>query len=152
VISETLELEATPPETKRYQREKLTASIASILLSLALLVVMALLGGPWLDSLIRPWTGPNPWLRLVVLAFFYASTLELLTLPLDFWSGFILEHRYQLSNQTLAGWVWRHIKGYLVAGPIGLILILGLYALLWYSGSWWWLWTAAGWLVVSLVL
>jgi len=34
----------------------------------------------------------------------------------------------------------------------GLVLVLGLYALIWYSGPWWWLWTAAGWLVVSLVL
>ncbi len=149
---ETVELECTPPEVKRYQRQKLTASIASILLSLAFLAVMALLGGPWLDRLIRPWTGSSPWFRLIILAFIYAVTLELLTLPLDFWSGFVLEHRYQLSNQTLAGWVWRHIKGYLVGGPLGLVLLLGLYSLLWYSGPWWWLWTAVGWLVVSLVL
>ena len=31
------------------------------------------------------------------------------TLPLDFWSGFVLEHRYHLSNQTLLRWVWRQI-------------------------------------------
>src|SRR5262249_4997044 len=68
------------------------------------------------------------------------------------WSGFILEHRYELSNQTLAGWIWRQIKGYLVGGPLGLLLLLGLYSLLWYSGPWWWLWAAAGWLAVSLVL
>jgi STE24 endopeptidase len=146
------ELPTTPPEVKRYQRQKLTASIMSLLLSLALLALMALLAGPKLDALLRTWTGDNRWLRLIVLAFAYAAGLELATLPIDFWSGFILEHRYKLSNQTFLRWVWRQVKGYLVGGPIGLVLVLGLYALLWYSGPWWWLWTAAGWLVVTLVL
>ncbi|HLN28980.1 MAG TPA: M48 family metallopeptidase [Gemmataceae bacterium] len=146
------ELGTTVPEVKRYQRQKLTASICSMVLSLAFLVAMALLGGPRLDQALRTWVGSNPWIRLIVLAFIYAASLELLTVSLDFWSGFVLEHRYQLSNQTLGRWVWRHVKGYLVGGPIGLVLVLGLYALIWYSGPWWWLWTAAGWLVVSLVL
>jgi STE24 endopeptidase len=113
---------------------------------------MALWGGPRLDQLLRLWTGDNRWIRLVVLAFVYAASLELLTLPLDFWSGFILEHRYQLSNQTFLRWVWRQIKGYLVGGPIGLLLLLGFYTLLWYAGELWWLWAAAGWLAVTLLL
>src|SRR5437667_12160492 len=123
-----------------------------MLLSLAFLAMMAFWGGPRLDQLLRVWLGDDRWIRLVVLAFVYAASLELLTLPLDFWSGYILEHRYQLSNQTLLGWIWRQIKGYLVGGPIGLVLLLGLYGLLWYSGPWWWLWAAAGWLAVTLVL
>ncbi len=147
-----LQLEATPPEVKRYQRLKLTASICSIILSLTFLITMALLVGPALDQFVRSLIGDNRWLRLIALAFVYAASLELLTLPLSFWSGFILEHRYQLSNQTLPRWLWRQIKGYLVGGSIGLVLLLGLYTLLWYSGPWWWLWAAAGWLVVTLVL
>jgi STE24 endopeptidase len=145
-------LEPTSPEVKRYQRQKLTARLGAMILSLAVLAVMALWGGPKLDLALRPWLGENRWLRLVGLAFVYAAGLELLTLPLDFWSGFILEHRYHLSNQTFWRWVWRQIKGYLVGGPIGLLLLLGFYSLLWYGGPWWWLWAAAGWLVVTLVL
>ncbi len=143
---------AAADEAKRYHRQKLTASLASLALSLAALVVMALWGGPRLGRVVAGWTGENAWLRLVVLAAIYGSGLELLTLPIDFWSGFILEHRYQLSNQTLRRWVWRQIKGYLVGGPIGLALLLGLYALLWYSGPWWWLWATAAWLVVTVVM
>jgi STE24 endopeptidase len=145
-------LEATPPEVKRYQRQKLTTSVTALLLTLAVLMLMALWGGPRLGALVEAWVGPNRWLRLVVLAFLYAAGLELLTLPVDFWSGFILEHRYQLSNQTLGRWVWRRVKGYLVGGPLGLVLLLGLYALIWFSGGGWWLWATAGWLVVSLLL
>src|SRR5262249_42722926 len=58
----------------------------------------------------------------------------------------------QLSNQSLPAWVWKKIKGYLLSGPLGLALLFGLYALIWYTGSWWWLSAAAGWLGVSLIL
>src|SRR3954447_22966627 len=106
-----VDTEATSREVKRYQRQKLIASIASLVVSLAALAIMALVGGPKLDAALRPWTGDNAWLRLIAIAFVYAAGLELLTLPLDFWSGFVLEHRYQLSNQTFLRWAWQRIKG-----------------------------------------
>jgi STE24 endopeptidase len=144
--------EQTSPEVKRYERQKLSATITSLVLTLAALAILALLAGPSVDRWVRLLVGENRWLRLTLLAFLYAAGLELLTLPIDFWSGYVLEHRYQLSNLSLRGWVWRRIKGYLVGGPLGLLLLLGLYALLWFSGPWWWLWTAAAWLVVTLIL
>jgi STE24 endopeptidase len=145
-------LEPVSPEVKRYERQKLTAAIANAVLSLAALGVAALLLGPWIDGLVRRVTGPNDWLRLVGIGFLYASVLELLTLPLSFWSSYVLEHRYGLSNQTLLRWGWRRIKGYLIGGPLGLVLLLGLYVLLRYGGSLWWIWATAAWLLVTLVL
>jgi STE24 endopeptidase len=147
-----LDLEPTPAEVKRYQRLKLTALLISMSISLAFLVLMALWAGPAVDQFVRDHLATGRWVRLIVLAFFYAAGLELLTLPLDFWSKFVLEHRFQLSNQSLAGWVWRLVKGYLVGGLIGLPLLLGLYFLLWHTGGAWWLWATAGWLAVTLLL
>src|SRR5438874_11154449 len=151
-LDSTTQLAPTSPEVKSYQHQKLTAQLCSMIISLAALAVMALWGGPKLDQLLRPWLGDNHWLRLIALGFVYAAGLEVLTLPVDFWSGFILEHRYQLSNQSLPGWVWRQIKGYLVGAPIGLVLLAGFYFLLWNTGNLWWLWAAVGWLAVTLLL
>jgi STE24 endopeptidase len=145
------ELAATSPEVKRYERLQLTATVASLILRLVFLAPAALWFGPSLAEWLGLWAGTNRWLRLVALAFVYAASLELLTLPLDFWSGFILEHHFQLSNQTLPAWIWKQIKGYLVGLPIGLVLLLGLFSLLWYVPAWW-LWAAVGWLLVTLVL
>lgn len=141
-----------PPEVKEYQHQKLVVSVLSLIVTLLALVIAACFLGPVLDTWLRSWLGDHLLLRLIALGFCYAAGLELLTLPLDFWSGFILEHRYHLSNQTLPRWLWRKLKGYLIGGPLGLVLLLGLYALIWYSGSWWWLWAAAAWLAVTLVL
>jgi STE24 endopeptidase len=150
-VPATTALEPTPPEVKRYQRQKLIATLLNTLLGLAFLLVLALLVGPRLDAALRAWLGDARLPRLIAVAFVCGVGLELLTLPLSFWSGYILEHRYQLSNQTLGRWLWRQVKGYLLAGLIGLPLLLGLYALLWYAHPWW-LWAALGWLGVTLVL
>src|SRR5262250_1837235 len=94
------ELEPAPPEVKGYERQKLLGQVASSAVSLAALTVMALAVGPALDRGVRGLTGPGPWPRLVPLAVVYGATLELLALPLAFWYGFVLEHRYGLSNET----------------------------------------------------
>jgi STE24 endopeptidase len=147
-----LELEPAPPEVKRYEQQKLIAQVVSGAVSLAALAVLALGAGPALDRGVRGLTGPGPWLRLVVLAVVYGATLELLALPLAFWSGFLLEHRYRLSNETFGGWLKRRLKGWLVGGPINLLVLLGLYALLRHGGPYWWLWAAAAWLAVRLAV
>jgi STE24 endopeptidase len=150
--TDPVQLEAPSPETKRYNRQKLQAGLASMALSLAALLAMALVGGVPLDAWVRAHVGANAWVRLIVLGFIYAAGLELVSLPLDFWSSYVLEHRYQLSNMTFGGWVVKHLKGYLLAGPLGLVLLLGLYSLIWFTGSWWWVLATIATLMLMLVL
>jgi STE24 endopeptidase len=147
-----LTLEPATPEIKRYQRHKLLAELASLFLTVLALALLGLRFGPSIDQLVRPLTGDNRWLRLLVLAFLYAASLELLTLPLSFWSGFVLEHQYGLSKQTLRGWLWRAVKAWLVGGPLGLLLLFGFYGLLTAFPQTWWIWATVGWLAVTLLL
>jgi STE24 endopeptidase len=61
-----------------------------------------------------------------------------LSLPFNFYSGFILEHRYQLSNQTLPQWLWESVKGILVSLPIVTPMVLVMYyCLITFGGLWW---------------
>jgi STE24 endopeptidase len=151
LTADRLELEPAPPDVKRYQRQKLAGMLGNLLLSLIFLAVMALTLGPTLDAWLRSWLGDGVWPRLLAVAVVLGTGLELLTLPLGFWSSFVLEHRHQLSNQTFPGWIWKQLKGYLIGGLIGLPLLFGLYALLQFTEPWW-LWASAGWLLVTLIL
>ncbi|OAI48150.1 hypothetical protein AYO44_07775 [Planctomycetaceae bacterium SCGC AG-212-F19] len=151
-LSPSTELEAASPEVKRYARLKQYAAFASIGIGVVFVLVAALVVGPRLEPVLRLIAGDNVWLRLIAVAVIYGVALELLTLPLDFWSGFVLEHRYQLSNQTFFAWLWKRIKGYLIGGPFALALLMGLYALLWFTGAWWWLNATVGLLLVTLVM
>ena len=145
-------LEPAPPHVKRYQRQKLLADAASTIAALVWLAVLAIVIGPSLGGDVRNLVGETPWLRLVGVAVIIAVTLELVTAPIDFWSSYLVEHQHHLSNQSLLGWLVKRLKSYLVGGVIGIGLVCGLYALLWRTGEWWWLWATAGWLGVTLVL
>ena len=147
-----LELEPASAEVKRYQRQKITIVLVSSILSLGWLALLGFSAGPELGRQYTVWCGQEEWLRLLASAAVLGLTLELLIFPLDFYSGFVLEHRYQLSNQTIAGWLWKRVKGYGVGGVLGLLLVSGLYGILWITGDWWWLWATGGWLIVTLVL
>jgi STE24 endopeptidase len=147
-----LTLEAASPEVKRYQRLKISAAVIGTVLSLAWLAILGLALGPAIGAWLTEHVTENRWPQLLAVAVLLGISLEMLSLPLDFWSGFIVEHRFHLSNQTLRAWLWRRVKGYLVGGVLGIVLLAGLYALLWASGSLWWLWATLGWLLVTLVL
>jgi STE24 endopeptidase len=152
VADTPLTLDAPSPEVKRYQRLKLCAGVTATVLELAFLASMAFVWGPALGDTLATWLGDRGWLLLVTVAAVVGIGCELLTLPIAFWSSYLVEHRYQLSNQTIGAWIRKRIKGYLVGGILGLLLLSGLYWILWTAGSAWWLWATAGWLLVTLVL
>jgi STE24 endopeptidase len=146
------ELEPASPEIKRYQRQKIAIAFTGTVLGLLALAILGFGVGPGLGRLFTEWFGTNDLLRLLAAAVANGVVMEAISLPLSFYSGYVLEHRYQLSNQSLTGWLWKRLKGYLVGGVLGLSLLYGLYAVLWLAGPWWWLWATAGWLVVTIVL
>ena len=144
-----LELEPASPEVKRYQRLKLSAGVVATVMSLAYLAILGFLVLPRLDleSL-----GGSRWLQILTVGVVVAVGLEILTLPISYWSGFVVEHRFGLSTQSLGGWIWKKVKGYIVGAILGLLLMSGLYGLIWSTGPYWWLWAAGGWLLLGLVM
>jgi STE24 endopeptidase len=94
----------------------------------------------------------NPWILVPVFVFIFGGIYFLIDLPLSFYSGFILPHRFDQSTQTLKDWILDQIKGMLVGVPIGLILLELLYLALRVTGNLWWLWAVGGLLVFNVLL
>ncbi len=82
----------------------------------------------------------------------FGGIASLLELPLGYYSGFILPHRFGQSNQDFKGWVMDQLKGLLISAPLGLVVLELVYLALRLTGGWWWLWTGAGMLVFSVIL
>src|ERR1051326_1918998 len=139
-------------EARRYQREKLTSTLVALALNFFALFFLAFAVAPVLDESVRGILGDNRWPRLIFFGVVTAAALEIITLPAEFWSSFILEHRYGLSNLTLRRWIGRRLKAYLVTGPIALAALVGGYALIWYLGHWWWVLATMAWLSFTLML
>lgn len=76
----------------------------------------------------------------------------IITFPLGFYSEYILEHRYNLSNQTLIKYFTEKLKGLLVGIVIGIPLILAFYYILKKFGNSWWLILGIFMFMVSVVL
>ena len=94
----------------------------------------------------------NPWLLVPAFVFVFGGIYSLISLPLGYYSGFVLPHRFGQSNQTLKDWIIDQLKGLAIGAPLGLILIELLYLSLRATGDLWWLWAAAGMLVFSVLL
>ncbi len=145
-------------EAKRYGRLELVCTLADKALDAAYLAVAAfLLARPidgWLQTypLLRGDTSLNMSLRLVAMVLVVTGLHVAVSFPLSCYSGHVLEHRFRLSTQSFGSWLWRYVKRNLVAAALSLVLVLGLYWLIWTVGAWWWLAAAAAFFVVSIVL
>ena len=61
-------------------------------------------------GLARSGAVPHPALAVAGLRVLLSLVNEIGGLPLGFYSGFVIERRYGLSNQTLGGWVRRRAQ------------------------------------------
>lgn len=94
----------------------------------------------------------NDWLLVLAFIIVFGGVAALLELPLGYYSGFLLPHRFDQSTESFQGWVKDQVKGLLISAPLGLIVLELLYLALRLTGNWWWLWAGSGLLVFSVIL
>jgi len=94
---------------------------------------------------------PSP-LDAMGMAFLFGGGWALLSFPLDFYSGFLLPHRFGLSTQTRAAWFLDYLKAGGISAAIGLPLIGGLYLAFRRWPHTWWLPVGAAWIGFTVVL
>ena len=146
--------EAELAEAKRYGRLDLACGLADRAIDVAYLAAAAfLLAGP-LDAWLKgcPLLAGNWSLRLAAFFLVIMTIHLLLSFPLSFYSGHVLEHQFQLSTQTFRRWLWQYLKRNLLAMAFMLVLLEGLYWLIWIAGGAWWLLAAALFFVVTILL
>jgi len=76
-----------------------------------------------------------------VLAYFFILILvaEVLFFPLDFYSGYTLEHKYGLSNQSVKDYFLESFKGFGLGLILNSVFLLIFYYLLHNFSEYWWL-------------
>jgi STE24 endopeptidase len=138
-------------EARQYGRQKLVLELIDKALDIAVLAIFAV----WLVRPLDAWLAervPSASLRVLAIFGVLVGLHALLSLPLAFVSGYVLEHRYGLSQQSMPRWFWRQLKQLFLALMLGAVLVWGLYALIWWIGPYWWLAAACAFFVVSVVL
>jgi STE24 endopeptidase len=139
-------------QAKEYSRIKRRLWLVDTAFS-AIYALVWLIPG-WAVSL-RAWLvgfNANDWLVVLLFAAIFGGIYFVLNLPLSYYSEFTLPHRFDQSNQTLKDWVVDQLKNLLIAVPLGVILLEGLYAFLRSFPDTWWLWAAGALLVFQVLL
>jgi STE24 endopeptidase len=137
---------------KEYSRINRRLMLIDILIGGVYFVVWLVFG--WSEAL-KIWLSQftnHDWLLVPFFVFAFGGILFLINLPLSFYQGYTLPHKYDLSTQTITGWITDQIKGIAVGGIFGLIILEIIYAILRAFPAFWWLWAAVILLVFNVIL
>jgi STE24 endopeptidase len=149
---------STELDPERQKRAKHYARINRRLmlldLSISGLYMLVWLLSGWSKAL-RDWLmqfTTNDWLLVLFYVIIFGGILFIINLPLSFYQGYLLPHRFELSTQKLSGWILDQIKEIIVGGVMGMILLEIIYAILRAYPTLWWLWVAGILLVFNVIL
>jgi STE24 endopeptidase len=98
---------------------------------------------------------PHPqWFPLQIILYFLIIFLlyEIISLPLGYYSGFTLPHRYGISVMSLRAWIRDQLLGFVLSIVLEAGFVSLIYALLAYQPQWWWLWATLIILIFSVLM
>jgi len=126
-------------DPKKYNNIKLGIGVVKTIVTFILIFLFVVFG--YSELLVNTIEQIYPYSYVILLVFVIVAGLfmSILFFPLNFYTDYILEHKYNLSNQTLFAWIWENIKAALVGGAIGLPLLFLFYYVMESFGNLWWL-------------
>ncbi|MFC1725353.1 M48 family metallopeptidase [candidate division KSB1 bacterium] len=126
-------------DNKKYNNLKLQAQIINIILLVILFIVLIFTD---LSKYLRDLSVELvkiKYISFLVFVFFIGGMEKLISLPADFFSGYILEHRFNLSNQSLAGWIKEEMKGTGISILLFFPILLAFYFFIIKFDNLWWI-------------
>lgn len=139
-------------DSKKYNNTKLFIGITKGIFSFILLFLFVMLGYSLrLEEFIRFHT-QNNYLVFIIYVFAIGIFSSILFAPVNFYTGFYLEHKYNLSNQTFKKYVFENLKSMMVGLVIGVPILLLFFFVLNQFEDLWWLVFASAMFLISVVL
>ncbi len=125
-------------DSKKYNNIKLTVGISKGILSFILILLFVATG---LSFNLQNYLGSffsNSYLLFILFVAVTGTAAGIIFFPVNYYTEFYLEHKYNLSNQTFLKWIWEDLKTLLVSLVIGIpILLLFFYSLNKFQSLWW---------------
>jgi len=137
---------------KKYQGIKRRVSFSSLGVTVAVLFLFVLTPASVLLRNVSESFASNVWLIVGMYFTLFSLIFLLFDLPFSYYSGFVLEHRYGLSNLSLGGWIRETVKRQLIGFIFAIVLIELLYAIIRRWDEHWWLVAWLAWCVVTIVM
>lgn len=141
---------------KKYELVHNVLFLVDIVYTVAVILLFINMGGEGgYSSRLVEWIGSwcaNYWLQILFYMVIITTVYMISLLPLSCYSGFYLEHKYQLSNETFFSWIKDKGKSLLL--NIVFMVLFGeiVYLFLNVSQQSWWLWVGIVWILFGIVL
>ena len=139
-------------EAKAYARIRHRLLAVQVALSALYAAAWLFLGwSNWLKTILTALT-TSVWLLVAGFGLVFGAAYYLIELPLSYYAGFVLPHRFHLSTQSVMGWIGDEVKGVLLMALLGGALLEVIYAVLRATPDGWWLWAGGLMLLVNIAL
>jgi STE24 endopeptidase len=140
------------PRDRKYNAIKLRLTIADMAINIILISIWAFSGISAAAVEVISRCVANDYLAF--LAFMAAAGIvySIIDFPLGFYGGFVVEHKFGLSNQTLKAWIAERAKSAGVGACIGVPVTIAFYFFLKAAGSLWWIYFGAFVFFISVIL
>lgn len=138
--------------SKKYNNIKLAIGIAETFLAFILTFLFVYLSYSRMLSDVLYSYSNSDYLAFILFTVITGAVASVIFFPLNFYSSYILEHKYKLSNQTLLKYFVESLKSVIVSGLIGIPILLLFYFILKEFGDNWWLVFAITMFLISVIL
>jgi hypothetical protein len=129
-------------DSKRYESTKYLVMVVGFFLDVLILVYLLTSGS---SARIRQYAeglSNSEWITIAVYTLIITAIFKLFDLPLSFYSGYLLEHRFGLSRQSVAGWIKDQVKALALGVALSLIAVEVIYELLRAHPEHWWIYAS----------
>lgn len=138
--------------SKKYNNTKLAISIGKAILSFVLLYIFISFNyNQLLQNYIQTFI-QNQYMVFLSFVAIIGLFSTIVFMPINIYSGFYLEHKYNLSNQTFVKYFLENLKSLAVGLAIGIPILLLFFFVLNHFGDLWWLVFASAMFLISVVL
>jgi STE24 endopeptidase len=147
-------------KAREYARVRRRLSFVNMgIAAVGLLLVFVLGLDKWLRNVIQGiafliWQPVHGWSPLQILLYFLLAVLayQLITMPIVYYSGYVLPHRYGMSTQSVRGWARDFLKGFVLSLVLEAAAVTLIYGLLAFQPLTWWIWVAVVMLFFSVIM
>lgn len=139
-------------DSKKYNITKLAIGIGKAIISFVLLYLFVASGYSLKLQNYLFTIAENTYTVFLMFVFTLGIVSSIIFMPVNIYTGFYLEHKYNLSNQTFYKYFLENVKSMLVGLVIGVPILLLFFFVINQFGDLWWLAFASAMFLISVVL
>src|SRR5262245_35532805 len=139
-------------ESKRYESAKHIVAITGFVLDVLILLYLLLSGSSIRIRQFAETLSSFEWISIAVYTLIITAIFKLIDLPLSFYSGHLLEHRFGLSRQSFASWIKDQLKALALGTALSLAAVEVMYWLLSPHPDLWWLYASLAFITFVILM